>query len=135
MSIIPINVIHEIGHEWICLSYGYRSEIWFDLSGGHQVCTGIPNNFHLYTMAGGVFGLAGSLVMATAWFYYPNYNVFLIVGLSQALDHFAKIVLEGFFYETYISGATIEYLTVLQIGAFFGMLFLFGRAPRIVKTV
>lgn len=134
-TIIPINMVHEIGHEWICISYGYQSWIWFDLDGGHQLCSGVPHNFLLYTTAGGFFGLAASLVLASTWFAFPKYVFFLIVGMSHALDHAAKIILEGFFYRTYMSGVAIEYLTAIQIGAFFGMLLLFGRMPRIIKTV
>lgn len=124
---IPVSLLHELGHVYVCTSSGFDYGIWIDVTGGHMVCSGMPQDSLAYNAMGGVFGLAGSAGIAAVWLLAKRQYAILAVGLAYFVDQAAKIILEGLYTRTYASGAIDGYITTLQVASWLGFMIYFAR--------
>jgi hypothetical protein len=126
---IPVSLLHETGHVYVCTASGFDYRIWIDVTGGHMVCYGRPSDSFAYNAMGGVFGLAGSAAIVAAWMAKRHYAI-LAVGLAYSVDQVAKIILEGLYTATYASGAVDGYITALQVASWLGFMLYFARVKE-----
>ena len=126
---IPVSLLHETGHVYVCTASGFDYDIWIDVTGGHMVCYGRPSDSFAYNAMGGVFGLAGSAAIVAAWMAKRHYAI-LAVGLAYSVDQAAKIILEGLYTTTYASGAIDGYITALQVASWLGFMLYFARVKK-----
>jgi hypothetical protein len=124
---IPVSLIHELGHVFVCTSSGFDYTIWIDVTGGHMICSGRPEGGFAYNAMGGVFGVIGSAGIIAAWLFAKKHYAILAVGLAYLVDQSAKIVLEGVYTRIYESGAIDGYITALQIVSWIGLMLYFAR--------
>lgn len=131
---IPMSLLHETGHVYVCATNGYDYRVWVDFTGGHMLCFGSVENNFVYNAMGGLFGLAGSAALIIAYFAKRHYAL-LAVGLAYAVDQGAKILLEGMYPSIYNSGAIDLYITVLQVASWLGFMFYFARKSHAEKKI
>ena len=101
LMIIPLNVVHEVGHGFICALYGNGYSITLSLF-GRSNATCPNNNFNqiVYGMAGGLF----AMVLSLLFLVIPQIrqNTGTRIGFSAlAVMAFGNAVLEGFLFEFY----------------------------------
>jgi glycerol-3-phosphate acyltransferase PlsY len=114
--IVPVSLIHELGHTAVCSVGGYQFRIWLDFRGGHSICYGILGNNSVIAAMGGIFGLLTSLGILAIWYCFSKKIVALaVVSLALALDQGLKIFLEVFFPRQYSAGMFDLLITILQI--------------------
>lgn len=128
--LLPVSLLHEAGHAYICSASGYSYSLWLDARGGHIICSGVPADGITYGAMGGVFGMAGSWAMIAIW-TAKRHPAILVVGLAYMVDQAAKMVLEGFFTPLYISGATDLFITALQLASWIGFMLYFAKRKRV----
>ena len=101
LMIIPLNVVHEIGHGFICALYGNDYSItlsWFGRS--NTTCPNNNVNQIVYGMAGGLFVMAASLLFLAI--PQIRQNTGAKIGFSAlAVMALGNAVLEGFLFEFY----------------------------------
>lgn len=131
---IPLSLLHETGHVYVCATNGYDYRVWVDFTGGHMLCFGMLEDNFVYNAMGGLFGLAGSVALIIAYFAKKHYAL-LAVGLAYAVDQGAKILLEGLYSSIYNSGAIDAYITALQVASWLGFMFYFARKSYATKKV
>mgnify|MGYP001193466505 FL=1 len=101
LMIIPLNVVHEVGHGFICALYGNGYSITLSLFGrSNTTCPN--NNFNqiVYGMAGGLF----VVVLSLLFLVIPQIrqNTGTRIGFSAlAVMALGNAVLEGFLFEFY----------------------------------
>lgn len=130
---IPVSLLHELGHVYVCTASGFDYRIWIDFTGGHMLCSGRPHVSFAYNAMGGVFGLAGSAAIITFWLLAKRHHAILAVGLAYLADQAAKIILEGFYTRIYESGAIDGYITALQVSSWIGFMLYFARIKEPAK--
>ena len=130
---IPVSLLHELGHVYVCNANGFDYRIWVDTTGGHTVCFGEMQDSFAYNAMGGVFGLAGSAAIITVWMLAKENYAILAVGLAYFVDQAAKIILEGLYTKVYVSGAIDGYITALQIASWLGFMLYFARMKEPAK--
>jgi hypothetical protein len=114
--IIPVSLLHELGHVAICSANGYQFDMWLDLRGCHSLCYGISGNNLVMGAMGGMFGLLASLGILAFWHYFSKKAVpIAAVALALMLDQGTKILLEGFLPRLYSAGKFDLLITILQI--------------------
>ena len=99
--IIPLNVVHEAGHGFICALYGNDYSItlsWF----GRSNTTCLNNNFNqiVYGIAGGLF----AMVLLLLFLIIPQIrqNTGIRIGFSAlVIMALGNAILEGFLFEFY----------------------------------
>ena len=99
--IIPLNVVHEAGHGFICALYGNDYSItlsWF----GRSNTTCLNNNFNqiVYGIAGGLF----AMVLSLLFLIIPQIrqNTGIRIGFSAlVIMALGNAILEGFLFEFY----------------------------------
>ena len=101
LMIMPLNVVHEVGHGFICALYGNDYSITLSLFGRSN--TTCPyNNFNqiVYGMAGGLFAMTASLLFLAI--PQIRQNTGTRIGFSAlAVMALGNAVLEGFLFEFY----------------------------------
>jgi hypothetical protein len=131
---IPVSLLHELGHAYVCSTSGFDYSIWIDAAGGHTVCFGSMQDSFVYNAMGGVFGLAGSAAIIMVWILAAKrHYAILAVGLAYSVDQAAKIILEGLYTTVYASGAIDGYITALQIASWLGFMLYFARMKEPAK--
>ncbi|AFU57384.1 hypothetical protein Ngar_c04370 [Candidatus Nitrososphaera gargensis Ga9.2] len=131
---IPISLLHEAGHAYVCSASGFDYQIWVDATGGHMICFGRVQDSFVYNAMGGVFGLAGSVAIITAWLLLAKrHYAILAVGLAYSADQAAKIILEGLYASVYESGAIDGYITAMQVVSWIGFMLYFARVKEPAK--
>jgi hypothetical protein len=129
--IIPISLIHELGHIAICSASGYQFGVWLDFRGGHSVCYDAFGNNQVMGLMGGIFGSLASLGILTLWYLFlKRLFPFAVVGLALLLDQSSKIILEGFFPRLYSSGNFDLLITISQVISVALFAFYFSRRQR-----
>ena len=129
--IIPISLLHEIGHVAICSADGYQFDMWLDLTGGHSLCYGIPGDNLVMGATGGIFGLLTSLGILAFWHYFCKKAMpIAAVALALILDQGIKILLEGFLPGLYSAGRFDLLITILQIISVAAFAIYFTRKQR-----
>jgi hypothetical protein len=114
--IIPVSILHELGHVAICSANGYQFDMWLDLRGGHSLCYGTPGNNLVMGAMGGIFGLLASLGILAFWHCFCKKAVpIATVALALMLDQGVKVFLEGFLPGLYSAGRFDLLITILQI--------------------
>ena len=101
LMVIPLNVVHEVGHGFICALYGNGYSITLSLF-GRSNATCPNNNFNqiVYGMAGGLF----AMVLSLLFLVIPQIrqNTGTRIGFSAlAVMALGNAVLEGFLFEFY----------------------------------
>lgn len=124
---IPVSLLHELGHVYVCTANGFDYRMWVDATGGHMICSGRPQHSFVYNAMGGVFGIAGSGAIITVWLFVKRHYAILAVGLAYSVDQAAKIIFEGLYTKTYESGAIDGYITALQVASWLGFMLYFAR--------
>ncbi len=114
--VIPVSLIHELGHTVICSASGYHFDIWLDFRGGHSLCYGIFDNSLVMGAMGGIFGLLVSSGLLVFWYCFSRRFVpIAAVALALMLDQGLKVILEGFLSTLYSAGRFDLLITILQI--------------------
>ena len=114
--IIPVNLLHELGHVAVCSAAGCQFDMWLDLRGGHSLCYGIPGDNLVMGAMGGIFGLLTSLGILALWHNFCKKAVpVAAVALALMLDQGIKTLLEGFLPGLYSAGRFDLLITILQI--------------------
>lgn len=131
---VPMSLLHETGHVYVCASNSFDYRVWVDFTGGHMLCFGRLEEVFVYNAMGGLFGLAGSAALVVAYFVV-RYYAFLAVGLAYAVDQGAKILLEGMYGSLYNSGAIDVYITALQVVSWFGFMLYFARKSYVTRHI
>jgi hypothetical protein len=131
--IVPVSLLHELGHTAVCSAGGYPFRIWLDLRGGHSICYGILDNNSIIAAMGGIFGLIASLGILAIWYFSSKRLAPLaVVGLAIALDQGLKIILEVFLERLYSAGMFDLPITILQIISVALFAIYFARKQRLV---
>ena len=131
--IVPVSLIHELGHTAICSAGGYQFRIWLDFRGGHSICYGILGDNSVIAAMGGIFGLIASLGILAIWYFFSKQLTPLaVVGLALALDQGLKIILEVFLQRLYSAGMFDLLITILQIISVALFAIYFARKQRLV---
>ncbi len=131
---IPVSLLHEMGHAFVCSASGFDYRIWVDATGGHMICFGVVQGDFAYNAMGGVFGLAGSAAIIIVWLLAKKHYAILAVGLAYFVDQTAKIILEGFYTRVYESGGIDGYITALQVISWIGFMLYFARIREPAKV-
>ncbi|MFL6484584.1 MAG: hypothetical protein ACJ70Z_07725 [Nitrososphaera sp.] len=133
--IIPISLIHELGHIAICSANGYQFDVWLDLRGGHSICYEVFGNNQVMGVMGGIFGSLASLGILTVWYLSSKRLVpFAVVALALLLDQGSKIILEGFFPRLYSDGNFDVLITISQVMSVALFAIYFARRQRFEGT-
>lgn len=131
--IVPVSLIHELGHTAVCSAGGYHFRIWLDFRGGHSICYGILGDNSVIAAMGGIFGLIASLGILAIWYFiYKRLTPLAVVGLALALDQGLKIILEVFLQRLYSAGMFDLLITILQIISVALFAIYFARKQRLV---
>lgn len=130
---IPVSLLHELGHVYVCTSSGFDYGIWIDVTGGHMVCYGRPSDSFAYNAMGGIFGLAGSTGIVAVWLIVKRHYAILAVGLAYSVDQTAKVILEGLYTTTYASGSVDGYITAVQVVSWVGFMLYFAKIRKPAK--
>jgi hypothetical protein len=130
--IVPVSLIHELGHTAVCSVGGYQFRIWLDFRGGHSICYGILGDNSVIAAMGGIFGLIASLGILAIWFFYKQLTPLAVIGLALALDQGLKIILEVFLQRLYSAGVFDLLITLLQILSVALFAIYFARKQRLV---
>lgn len=131
--IVPVSLIHELGHTAVCSAGGYHFRIWLDFRGGHSICYGILGDNSVIAAMGGIFGLIASLGILAIWYSFSKRFIPLaVVGLALALDQGLKIILEVFLQRLYSAGMFDLIITILQIISVALFAIYFARKQRLV---
>lgn len=131
---IPVSLLHELGHVYVCRASGFDYNIWIDATGGHTICFGRLQDSFAYNATGGVFGLAGSAGIVAFWLLANRHYAILAVGLAYSVDQAAKVILEGLYTSIYASGALDGYITALQVVSWLGFMLYFARIKEPAKV-
>ena len=116
--VYPLNIVHELGHAFVCDVYGYNYSITLSLfDKSNVICSGNELNKVIY---GGAGGLAVMIVaLSVLLIPYIRNNIGIRIGfVSISVMSFANAILEGFFFEFYnnnISLLEILFLLILII--------------------
>ena len=115
LMIMPLNVVHEMGHGFICALYGNDYSITLSLFGrSNVVCHGNDMNRILYGAAGGLSVMAVSLALLLM----PaiRKNVGIRIGLVSIVSvSFVNAIMEGFFYDFYNGNLLMSELGLLVV--------------------
>jgi hypothetical protein len=131
--ILPVSLLHELGHAAVCSASGYQFRIWLDFRGGHSICYGIFGNNSVIAAMGGIFGLIASLGILGIWYFFSKGLMPLaVVGLALAMDQGLKIILEVFLQRLYSAGMFDLPITILQIISVALFAIYFVRKQRLV---
>ncbi|HKI10096.1 MAG TPA: hypothetical protein VKA09_17025 [Nitrososphaeraceae archaeon] len=130
--IVPVSLIHELGHTAVCSVGGCQFRIWLDFRGGHSICYGILGDNSVIAAMGGIFGLIASLGILAIWFFYKQLTPLAVIGLALALDQGLKIILEVFLQRLYSAGVFDLLITILQILSVALFAIYFARKQRLV---
>lgn len=131
--IVPVSLIHELGHTAVCSASGYQFRIWLDFRGGHSICYGIIGDNSVIAAMGGIFGLIASLGILAIWYFFSKrVTPLAVVGLALALDQGLKIILEVFLQRLYSAGMFDLLITILQIISVALFAIYFARKQRLV---
>ena len=131
--IVPVSLIHELGHTAVCSVGGYQFRIWLDFRGGHSICYGILGDNSVIAAMGGIFGLLASLGILAIWdLFSKRFTPLAVVGLALALDQGLKIILEVFLQRLYSAGMFDLLITILQIISVALFAIYFARKQRLV---
>jgi hypothetical protein len=118
---IALNFIHEGGHAAFCEGESY---VGVTAAGGYTVCRG-PDTF-LFSIMGPVFGVGASVVLAVvSWRYRQKLIGVFVAAVAFVPDQSAKVVLEGFYSDLYLSGTIDGWMTMMQLGSLFALMILF----------
>ena len=116
--VYPLNIVHELGHAFVCDVYGYNYSITLSLfDKSNVICSGNELNKVIY---GGAGGLAVMIVaLSVLLIPYIRNNIGIRIGfVSISVMSFVNAILEGFFFEFYnnnISLLEILFLLILII--------------------
>jgi hypothetical protein len=131
--IVPVSLIHELGHTAVCSASGYQFRIWLDFRGGHSICYGIIGDNSVIAAMGGIFGLIASLGILGIWYFFSKrVTPLAVVGLALALDQGLKIILEVFLQRLYSAGMFDLLITILQIISVALFAIYFARKQRLI---
>jgi hypothetical protein len=131
--IVPVSLIHELGHTAVCSVDGYQFRIWLDFRGGHSICYGILGDNSVIAAMGGIFGLLAPLGILAIWYLFSKrFTPLAVVGLALALDQGLKIILEVFLQRLYSAGMFDLLITLLQIISVALFAIYFARKQRLV---
>ena len=131
--IVPVSLIHELGHTAVCSAGGYHFRIWLDFRGGHSICYGILGDNSVIAAMGGIFGLLASLGILAIWYFFSKrLTPLAVVGLALALDQGLKIILEVFLQRLYSAGMLDLLITILQIISVALFAIYFARKQRLI---
>jgi hypothetical protein len=131
--IVPVSLIHELGHTTVCSAAGYQFRIWLDFRGGHSICYGILGDDSVIAAMGGIFGLIAALGIFAIWYFFSKrVTPLAVVGLALALDQGLKIILEVFLQRLYSAGMFDLLITILQIISVALFAIYFARKQRLL---
>ena len=115
LMIVPLNVVHEVGHGFICALYGNDYSIALSLFGrSNVVCHGNDMNRNLYGAAGGLSVTAVSLALL----FMPaiRNNTGIRIGLVSIVSvSFVNAILEGFFIDFYNANLLVSEMGLLSV--------------------
>ena len=115
LMIVPLNVVHEVGHGFICALYGNDYSIALSLFGrSNVVCHGNDMNRNLYGAAGGLSVTAVSLALLLMPAIRNNTGI--RIGLVSIVSvSFVNAIMEGFFIDFYNANLLVSEMGLLSV--------------------
>jgi len=115
LMIIPLNVVHEVGHAFVCDIYEQEYSISLSLFGrSNVVCQGNNMNRTLYGAAGGLSVMSVSLVLLLMPAIRDNAG--MRVGFVSIFSvSFVNAIMEGFFFDFYNGNLLMSELGLLVV--------------------
>jgi hypothetical protein len=113
--IIPLNVVHELGHAFVCAGYNQEYSISLSLLDRSNVmCSGDNLNITVYGVVGGL----SVMIVSLSVLLIPQVrnNTGMRIGfVSIAAMSFVNAMLEGFFIEVYNNNLLISEVSLLMV--------------------
>jgi len=115
LMIVPLNVVHEVGHAFVCDIYEQEYSISLSLFGrSNVVCQGNNMNRALYGAAGGLSVMSVSLVLLLMPAIRNNAG--MRVGFVSIFSvSFVNAIMEGFFFDFYNGNLLMSELGLLVV--------------------
>ena len=115
LMIVPLNVVHEMGHGFVCALYGNDYSITLSLFGrSNVVCHVNDMNRTLYGAAGGLSVMAVSLALLLMPAIRNNTGI--RIGLVSIVSvSFVNAIMEGFFFNFYNGNLFVSELGLLSV--------------------
>mgnify|MGYP000844846575 CR=1 FL=1 len=115
LMIVPLNVVHEAGHGFICALYGNDYSITLSLFGrSNVVCHGNDMNRTMYGAAGGLSVMAVSLALLLMPAIRNNTGI--RIGLVSIVSvSFVNAIMEGFFFDFYNGNLLVSEMGLLAV--------------------
>ena len=115
LMIVPLNVVHEVGHAFVCDIYEQEYSISLSLFGrSNVVCHGNDMNRILYGAAGGLSVMAVSLALLLMPAIRNNTGI--RIGLVSIVSvSFVNAIMEGFFFDFYNGNLFVSELGLLAV--------------------
>ena len=113
--IYPLNIIHELGHAFICLIYGQKYELTLSIfERSNVICAGNEINKTIYGLAGGT----AVMIFMIGLLLFPQVrkHVGARIGIvSIIFVSFINAILEGFLFDFYNQNLIISEVFLLLI--------------------
>ena len=115
LLIFPLNIVHEMGHAFVCDIYEQEYSISLSLFGrSNVVCQGNNMNRTLYGAAGGLSVMSVSLALLLI--SGIRNNVGMRVGFVSIVSvSFVNAIMEGFFYDFYNGNLLMSELGLMAV--------------------
>ena len=115
LMIVPLNVVHEVGHAFVCDIYEQEYSLSLSLFGrSNVVCQGNNMNRALYGAAGGLSVMSVSLVLLLMPAIRNNAG--MRVGFVSIFSvSFVNAIMEGFFFDFYNGNLLMSELGLLVV--------------------
>ena len=113
--IYPLNIIHELGHAFICSLYNQKYELTLSIfERSNVICAGNEINKTIYGIAGGT----AVMIFMIGIFLIPQVrkNIGARISIvSIILVSFMNVILEGFLFDFYNQNLIISEVFLLLI--------------------
>ena len=113
--IYPLNIVHELGHAFICSIYGQKYElVWSIFERSNVICAGNEINRTVYGIAGG----AAIMIFMIGILFIPQVRKNIgarISIISIIFVSFINAILEGFLFDFYNQNLFISETFLLLI--------------------
>lgn len=130
LFIVPVNLIHELGHGLVCALDGNQFSIGISVMGGSLVCFGTLENPYLFYVAGGLLAGLVSFLPFVKKKWVMNKKWPAIVSLSLGISNLINAFFETILHDWYIHGTLQPAFVIgmLSFAVFAFLIFKIGEA-------
>ena len=107
--VVPIGIVHELGHALVCYGENLTVELRFAGFGLATKCSAQPVNFTVFTASGSLLAMLTSLLPLL--FFRQNH--IKIACLTLALTHGLNGLVETVLFDSYIRNITL-YMAIIN---------------------